>query len=224
MRVALQTGRAAARDAVNTGVAFMGHLGFKAGPRHQETMQRAGAVYGQGSAKAVAAGRIVHDGVLVVVVPAHVNAVVQHLGLELRFPPVNHRRLGEVQVGTDTVPELLDDGLAGACIVYEALLGFDPGVGRMIVEQAGFDVGHQVHAGLLELGIQCFRVWKLALVPGEDVAALALGGVARAVVKGRDGYIFLRDAVNKAVELGLRICCVGQTHGRLCITQRPARR
>ena len=178
MRVALQTRRAAARDAVNTGVAFMGHLGFKAGPRHQEAMQRARTVYRQGSAKAVATGRIVHDGVLVVVVPAHVNAIVQHLGLELRFPPVNHRRLGEVQVGTDTVPELLNDGLACACVMDKTLLGFDPGVGRMIVEQAGLDVGHQVHAGLLEFGIQCFWVRKLAFVPGEDIAALALGGVA----------------------------------------------
>ena len=178
MRVALQSGRAAARDAVNTGVAFMSHLGFKAGPRHQEAMQRTRAVDRQGCAEAVATGCIVHDGVLVVVVPTHVNAKVQHLGLELRFPPVNHRRVGEVQVRTDAVPELLDDGLAGTCVMDETLLSFHAGVGRMVVQQTGLDVGHQMHAGLLELGVQCFGVWKLALVPGEDVAALAFGRVA----------------------------------------------
>ena len=130
--------------------------------------------------------------------------------------------MGEVQVRADAVPELLDDGLAGACVMDETLLGFDPGVGRMVVQQARLDVGHQMHARLLELGVQCFGVWKLAFVPGEDVAAFAFGRVARAVVKGRDGNVFLGDAVDEAVELHLRIRCVGQAHGGLGKAQRPA--
>ena len=41
-------------------------------------------------------------------------------------------------------------------------------------------------------------------------------------MKGRDRYVFLLDAVDEAVELCLRIGCVCQAHGGLCVTQRPA--
>ena len=52
-----------------------------------------------------------------------------------------------------TVPELLDDWRSGARIADKTLALPDLCVGRMVIEQTGLDIGNQMHARLLKLGI-----------------------------------------------------------------------
>ena len=148
-------------------------LRFEAGARHQQRMQGPRPVHGQRLTKASAAGAIVHDGVLVVVVPSSVNSKIQHLALQAGLPPGDHRRVREIQVRADTIPKLLDHGRGGGGVMDKAPLGAHLVPGGVIIKQAGLDVGHQSHTCLVEARIERLRVRKLVVVPGKHIAALA---------------------------------------------------
>ena len=180
-------------------------------------------MHGNGLPPAVRTCVFVQDGVFVVVVPACINAVIQNLGLELRLPPRNCLGVGEIQVRTLTIPigfdhrfllRILDEGFAGDVFIKR----------RMVIQQAGFDVGHQMHAVVVKFLVQRFGIRKFVVIPSEHITSLAPRRVTRSVMKGRYWHAVVLGQVNELRQLMLCIWRVGQAHGRLRITQSPARR
>ena len=110
--IALQARWTTARDGVHALTWRVLALRLVGGAGHQQRVQGAGAVHGHGGTKAGALRAVVHHGVFVVVVPAHIDAIVQHLFLEALLPPGNRRCAREVQVRTHAVPKLLHHRLA----------------------------------------------------------------------------------------------------------------
>ena len=160
---------------------------------------------------------------LVVVVPAGVDAHVQDLAPQPLLPPAQPGGVREVEEGRLPIPVGLDHGPALA-VDDEAAVTRQGAEGRVVVQQAGLDVGHDVQPGLVEARVQRLRLGELVAVPGVDVAPRPAHRVARAVVEGRHRHAVGADLVDEGVQPRLRVGRIGQAHGRLRIAQRPARR
>ena len=88
-------------------------------------------------AVAIGLARLAPDFILVVVVPAGVDAQVEHLFFKVFLPPGAVGVTREIEVCTPAVPELIEAGLASGRVAHEATGRLDARIRRMIVEQAG---------------------------------------------------------------------------------------
>ncbi len=125
---------------------------------------------------------------------------------------------------TLSVPELRQQRLAGLAVAHEGAARCRFGVVGMVVEQAGFEVGDDADAGVVEAAHQPLRVGILGAVPMEDVALWADGCVAGAHVEGADGDLLGAAAVDERLHPRLRVVRVGDRHRGLGVAERPARR
>lgn len=134
----------------------------------------------------------------------------------------------EVEVGAPAVPELVQAGLAGAAgrpgLAHKGAAGRQRGVGGVVIQQAGLQVGHAAHAGSGKGAQQAGRVGELVGVPGENIALLATAGVAQAEVEGREGEALGHRTRQEGGDAGLRVGVVGHGHRGVGIAQAPARR
>src|SRR5215470_5704930 len=93
----------------------------------------------------------------------------------------------------------------------------------MIIEKAGLDVGNQSNAGALELADHRGRIGEFVAVPSKYVASRADAAVAGAEMECADRDVLVRGLVDETREARLRVCGVGEAHGRVGVTQAPAR-
>ena len=197
-------------------------LGFTRGSGHEQRLQRTRAVNRNRSAESMRGTMVVPDFVFVVVVPAK-DAVIEELLRQLLLPPADSRRMREIDVRADPVPELTHARLAGQRVTHERALPGDVVVGRMIVEQARLDVGDEMDARLPELLHEGAWCGKLGSVPGEHVTPRSDAAVARTEMKRTDRNLVPGGLVDEAGEPRLRIGRVGQAHRRVGVAQAPAR-
>lgn len=87
------------------------------------------------------------------------------------------RRVGEVRVGSQAVPELRQGRRAVVAVQEQARLRRVVEL-RVVAQQHGLDVGHEPHARLAVAARESLRVGELVAIPGERVAARSDGGVA----------------------------------------------
>ena len=108
LRITLDTWGPSSRDRKNNitlpCLQAMLLLRLKGGTCHQQTVQGSTSVHWHGLAHACANCVLCLNGVLVVVVPANINATFKNLRLQLRLPPAHRLRLCEIKVRTLTIP------------------------------------------------------------------------------------------------------------------------
>ena len=122
-----------------------------------------------------------------------------------------------------SIPIRLHHRATGLGVLNEGPLVGQLCIGGVVIEQTGLQVGHQLHPRRMEFRVDGQGVWKLVVVPSENVALLAATGITRAVMKRRNRHPSLLAFIDEPIELLLGIGCVGQTHGRLRKPQCPTR-
>src|SRR5262249_53709866 len=119
LRVTLNPWWSRARHRVDALTRSMRSLGLCRGTRHQERVQGPRAADRQRAPEAMRHTRVVPDFVLVVVVPARVDTVIEHLPAQVLLPPANTLRMRKVDMRALAVPELADARLAGRIVPDE---------------------------------------------------------------------------------------------------------
>ena len=178
---------------------------------------------GMRGAESVRHAVVVPDFVLVIVVPARVDADVQHLLAQVLLPPANTVGMSEVDVRTLAVPELSDARQRRFRVLHECAARGDLGVRRVVVEQAWFEIDDHAHILALESRYGGARLGKLRVIPGEHVTALANTAVARTEMKRGERNVVPRREVEEFGQPRLRVGRIGQAHRRVGVTQAPAR-
>ena len=173
LRVPLYARRPGTRDGIHPFVRPMRRLGLVGGAGHQQRVQRPRALDRKRRAEAMRGAEVVPDLEFVVVVPAGIDAVIEHLTRQAVLPPADAVGMREVDMRALAVPELADAGPACARVAHERLARCDFGVSRVVVEQTGFQVDDRANVLLPELVDRRARLRELVAIPGEDVAALA---------------------------------------------------
>src|SRR5947207_2016874 len=125
----------------------------------------------QRAAKAVRHAAVVPDLVFVVVVPAGIDAVVEHFLLQVFLPPADSFGMSEVDVRALPVPELANTGSARCKVRDECPAGGNVTVRRMVVEQARLEIDDDARVLLFEPLDRCARCRKLVSIPCEHIAS-----------------------------------------------------
>src|SRR5262249_27862886 len=136
--------------------------------------------------------------VFVVVVPGAIDAGRQHLLAQALLPPLDRRRVGEIEMRALAVPELALRRSAARAIRDEAARRLHLPVARVVIEQARLQIGDNAHPRRLELRHELLGRREFLAVPVEDVAAPADRRVARAEMEGADRYRLGGTAVDEA--------------------------
>src|SRR5215470_5894066 len=197
-------------------------LGLCRGTRHQERVQGTRTADRQRPPEAVRHTRLVPDFVLVVVVPARVDPVIEHLPAQVLLPPANTLRMRKVDMRALAVPELADARLAGRIVPDECSACGDLAVRWMVVEQAWLQVDHDAGVLLLELVHRVTRCGEFVTVPSEHVAALANACIPGPEVERGERYVVPGRLFRELGELSLCIRSIGEAHGSIGVAEAPA--
>src|SRR5947207_4087894 len=125
----------------------------------------------QRSPEAVRHAAVVPDLIFVVVVPAGIDAVVEHFLLQVFLPPADSFGMREVDVRALAVPELAHARLARRSVVDECAMRGDVAIRRMVVEQARLEIDDDTRVLLLEPLDRRARCRKLVSIPCEHIAS-----------------------------------------------------
>ena len=176
--VALHPGAAGARDEIRALFRRKALLGFHRGAHHQQRHHRANMLDGDFAAKAVAARFAVPHLILVIIVPGRVYAHLQQLAGDPFLPPGHGLRIGEVEVRSFIVPEAGALRSVGLRIANEKAALRHLAIARMVLQQAGFDIGGQLQPGVVKRLTHHFWLRHLVVVPVKDVALAVNRGIA----------------------------------------------
>ena len=130
-------------------------------------------------------------------------------------------RVGEVEMRPFIIPEAGALRRVGLRIANKKTALRHFAIARMILQQAGFDIGGQLQPGIMERLAHHFWLRHLVVVPVKDVALAVDRGIA-----GRELERVARDRVllaqaDEVHQLILRIRRVGVVHGGAAVAEAP---
>ena len=163
-------------------------------------------------AETVAARFAIPDLIFIIVVPGGIDAHLQQLRGDAVLPPGDGRRVSEIEMRAFVIPEAGALRRVGFGIANKQPLLRDLLIARVILQQAGLDIGGKFQPGVMERHAHRFRLRHFVVVPVKDVALVIDGGVPRRELEGvaRDRVFFTQ--ANKVHQLVLRIRRVGVMH------------
>ena len=191
---------------------------------HQHRLRRPREDLRERAAIAVAGRVLVPDLVFVVVRPDRGHAVIEQRGGDAVVPPAAPLRMGEVDMVAEPVPELRHSGFARLAVADQEAARLRLVQARVVVEQAGLEVGDRHHARLAQRLERPLRIGELLPVPVEGVAAAVDRRVARPEVEALDRHGVRLGLVDEGGDAAARVGGVEDRHRGEAEAQRPARR